>query len=176
MEFTRAEMSDFDEIRGLYHHLIDVMGSEKIGWKKGIYPSDEYLIESVGRGELYILRDRTIKAAVILNSERNEGYEGVNWHISCADNEVLTPHALAVSPECQGQGLGKRLVGEMINTAKNKGMRAVRLDILTGNDGAERLYRSAGFIYVCDREMYYEDTGTTKYSLFEYVLDKREHM
>lgn len=51
--------------------------NDKIGWKKGIYPSDDYLVRSLSDGELYKLTDDKMYACVILNSVGNEGYAGV---------------------------------------------------------------------------------------------------
>lgn len=48
-----------------------------IGWKKGIYPTDEFLRESLLRGELFTLEeDGQLYACTVLNSESNEGYAG----------------------------------------------------------------------------------------------------
>ncbi|MCI6303605.1 MAG: GNAT family N-acetyltransferase [Blautia sp.] len=41
------------------------------------------------------------------------GYVDVPWNIKCEADEVLIPHALAVSPDCQGKGIGKRVVKEI---------------------------------------------------------------
>ena len=37
----------------------------------------------------------------ILNSEHNDGYDGCPWSIDCDQKDVITPHALAVSPKFQ---------------------------------------------------------------------------
>ena len=51
-----------------------------------------------------------------------------------------------------------------------RGKKAVRLDILGTNAGAERLYTGMGFRFVQARTLFYEDTGWTEYRLFEYPL------
>lgn len=55
-------------------------------------------------------------------------------------DEVLIPHALAVSPSRQGCGVGKRIVEEILKYARLQGKKAVRLDILGTNSVAEKLY------------------------------------
>lgn len=43
--------------------------NDTIGWKKGVYPADDFLRESLERGELYLLtEDGALAASVILNS------------------------------------------------------------------------------------------------------------
>ncbi len=170
MVFQKAKAEVFADIRDFYWNLIEAMTeqNDKIGWKKGIYPADDFLQASLSNGELYTLREgNKLCACVILNSACNEGYAGIPWSINCSSEEVLVPHALAVAPEQQGQGIGRRIVSEILNLARLKNKKAVRLDILGTNTAAEKLYTSCGFRFVQAKTMYYEDTGWTEYKMFE---------
>ncbi len=171
--FQKAKESDFRLVRDFYWDLIDEMRSEndKIGWKKGIYPTDLFLKQSLSGEELYLLTDGgDLCACVILNSAANEGYEGMPWSIGCEAKDILIPHALAVSPRMQGQGIGARLVKEIINVAKAENKKAIRLDILGTNTAAERLYTKCGFQFVQAKPLFYEDTGWTEYKMYELNL------
>ena len=173
LTFERAGAEEFSAIRDFYWRLIDRMSGpeDHIGWRKGVYPSDAFLRESLDRGELYVLReDGTLRGSVILNSRCNEGYAGVAWGADCRAEEVLILHALAVDPERQGAGLGRRMVQEILALAKAKGKRAARLDILGGNLPAQRLYTRRGFRFAAAKPMFYEDTGWTEYEMYEYLL------
>lgn len=121
MRLQKASPANFFRIRAFYWDLIDEMQAEndKIGWKRGIYPADDFLKESLAKGELYIFQTgKTIEASVILNSQSNAGYEGVPWSLSCPEGAVLIPHALAVSPKQQGKGLGEQVVKGILAMAK----------------------------------------------------------
>lgn len=172
MIFEKANEEDYASVKNFYWKLIDEMQSEndKIGWKKGIYPSDDYLKRSLADGELYKLTDDKMYACVILNSVGNEGYAGVKWGIDCEENEVLIPHALAVAPSEQGQGIGTRLVNEIIRFARSEAKKAIRLDILGTNLLAEKLYTKCGFRFVEAKQLFYEDTGLTEYKMYEFEL------
>lgn len=173
MIFEKATLEDYGTIRNFYWKLIDEMQSEndKIGWKKGIYPSDDYLMHSLANGELYKLtNDDRMYACVILNSAGNEGYAGIKWGINCEENEVLIPHALAVAPSEQGQGIGTRLVNEIISFARSEAKKAIRLDILGTNLSAEKLYTKCGFRFIEAKQLFYEDTGLMEYKMYELVL------
>ena len=171
MDFQQAAQEEFFELREFYWALIDRMEQGTIGWKKGVYPSDDMLRTSLSRGEVYTLREAgTLCACVILNSACNDGYEGVLWSRACKPEEVLVPHALAVDPAMQGRGVGKRLVARLLELARADGKKAVRLDILGTNRAAEALYRRMGFSFVAEKRMFYEDTGWTEYRMFEYNL------
>lgn len=173
MLFKKANLEDFHRIKQFYWDLIDEMSdqNDKIGWKKGIYPTDSFLQESLGREELFVLeKERQLCASVILNSACNEGYAGVPWSIACDVDEILVPHALAVSPFRQGKGIGRYFKGEILKLAKAEKKKTVRLDILGTNTVAERLYTGCGFHFVQAKDLFYEDTGWTEYKMYERVL------
>jgi ribosomal protein S18 acetylase RimI-like enzyme len=50
-----------------------------------------------------------------------------------------------VSPEARGQGLGRRLLQELEQCARNLNLHTVRLDTNETLDEAIRLYRTAGY-------------------------------
>ena len=128
-------------------------------------------MSALENGELYTSTDgNAIAGCVILNSSCNEEYKNVCWKTNFFSNEILVLHALAVAYKYQGSGTGKKLVSEIINFARLAGKKALRLDILAKNAAARRLYTGAGFCFVQSKDMFYEDTGTTKYELYELVL------
>lgn len=173
MEFRRAESAELDRVRGFYWALIDIMegGEFDPGWRKGIYPSDAELRKSLDAGELYVLEDEgAIAAAVIINNEYNPGYEGLPWRVDAPPERVFMLHTLGVAPAMQGRGVAKRVVAECLATAREKGAECVRLDVLGGNEPAEKLYLAMGFYFVEAKTMYYEDTGWTEFRMFEYKL------
>ncbi|TBH21436.1 GNAT family N-acetyltransferase [Thermus thermamylovorans] len=52
---------------------------------------------------------------------------------------------IAVSPEAQGRGVGKALLGAFLDCLGHKGVRGVQLSTTRANAAARRLYRSLGF-------------------------------
>ena len=59
MIFQKAIIEEFENIKQFYWNLIDEMKDEndKIGWKKGIYPTDEFLIESLRKQQFFTLKE-----------------------------------------------------------------------------------------------------------------------
>lgn len=173
MRLRPAVAEEFEAVRDFYWELIDLMKdrTDSVGWKKGIYPTDRFLRESIEKKELFVLDGGNgFTACVVLNSRWNEGYEGVSWSVDCPDREVLVPHALAVRSSEQGRGIGKEVVRDIIELAGREGKRTVRLDVLAGNTAAKHLYTGLGFRYVQSKVMYYEDTGWTEFIMYEFVL------
>lgn len=75
-----------------------------------------------------------------------------------------------MSPALQGKGIGKIVVGYIIDLAKVEHKKAVRLDILSACKATECLYTGCGFQFVETKDMSYDDTGLARYSLFELNL------
>lgn len=120
---------------------------------------------------MYIaLLGNKIAAAMILNSKSAEGYEKINWGIAAEKNEVTIIHALGVMPDFTGKGFAKEMVREAIRISLSENKKALRLDVLSGNIPALRLYESLDFSLMGRIKLFYEDTGKCDFDLFEYVL------
>lgn len=61
---------------------------------------------------------------------------------------------LAVDPKHRGHGVGRALIERFIDTARQRGMEKLFLEMRDGNP-AERLYRAMGFEPVGRRRQYY---------------------
>ena len=70
---------------------------------------------------------------------------------------------IAVLPECRGRGMGRRLMTELMQYASNLGVSYMTLEVRAGNEKAQALYKSLGFIRVSVRKKYYEDNGEDAY-------------
>lgn len=163
---------DFIPVREFYFSLIEQMENAEfnLGWKKNIYPSQKFLQDSIRNEELFIALtdDGIIAASMVVNHQYNNGYNKIKWSVDADDSQVLVIHALGVRPDYSGKGIAKQMVRQVIDTAKKSGIKAFRLDILSGNIPAEKAYTKVGFEFRGAVKMFYEDTGWTEYKLFEY--------
>ncbi|WP_029895172.1 ribosomal protein S18-alanine N-acetyltransferase [Desulfohalovibrio reitneri] len=66
---------------------------------------------------------------------------------------------IAVREEHRGGGLGRHLLGGMLQTAKEMGIQSMLLEVRESNAPAVGLYSSFGFSRVGRRKGYYPDTG-----------------
>ena len=62
---------------------------------------------------------------------------------------------MAVDPDYQGQGLGRRLMNELISRVKALGVDSMTLEVRPSNTVAINLYTSLGFRSVGQRPKYY---------------------
>lgn len=66
---------------------------------------------------------------------------------------------IAVHPECQGQGIGERLLAEGLIAAAERGAETSMLEVRVGNAAAIKLYKKFGYHEVGIREKYYQNNN-----------------
>ena len=71
-------------------------------------------------------------------------------------------HTIGVDPAYQGQGIGRRMLAELLEHAADG---AVFLEVRTDNEAAIKLYESVGFLNVGIRKRYYRASGADAYTM-----------
>ncbi len=173
MIIKKAGLNRYQDVRALYHAVIDGIGdsTSSARWKKDVYPSPDYLCDSIRNGELFIAEEGgAIIGAMVLNHSCSAEYKKYAWPTEANDNEVTVIHALGIHPSYTNKGYAKRMVAFAVDYAKSSGQKVIRLDVLKGNIYAKKLYLGMGFRYLHTLPMFYEDTGLTDFELYEYPL------
>ena len=173
MLFRRAQPHEIDDVISFYYDVIDHITAteEHPKWKRNVYPDNDYLRSSVESGELYIALDGDrIVGGLIMNTFATDVYSDAPWGIDASPEEVNILHTLAVHPSLLQRGIGRFMLEEAKRTARDCGIKALRLDILRGNTPAFRLYESAGFRYVSTAAMTYKSLGLAEFDLYELIL------
>ncbi len=173
MEIKAATLEDYPRVRDFYYSLIDAMeeAEYKPGWERDVYPTREFLLDSIENSQLFYMElEEGIAACMVVNNKYNDGYKKVRWSVEAADDELFVVHALGVHPAYGGRGFAKMMVKYVIDLARKNKIKTIRLDVLGGNVPAERAYTKMGFQYLETLKMFYEDTGWTDYMVYELVL------
>ena len=172
MKLSKAANEDLESVITFYD---DVMKhTPEIGrfarWQKGKHPTTDGIRAYIEEGSMYVYKeDDAFVGAMALTLYQGKDYHAIEWSRQVADNEVAVLHILAVSPDCQGKGIGSEMIREAIRLARANGMKAVRLDALASNIPAHRLYKSLGFEFRGQQHLYTENTGWTDFYFFEHV-------
>ncbi len=95
------------------------------------------------------------------------GYAGL-WKI--VDEAHIT--TVAVHPDHQRHGFGRRLVVEILELAKDDGMICATLEVRAGNEPAIRLYESLGFRTAAVRKGYYPDNREDALVMWLHNMDR----
>lgn len=171
-EIIIAAPEDFPRVRAFYHSIIDEMQHLPWFpcWEKGIYPTDESLRGYLDRSEMRLMIiDGEIAAAAALGGRLDCGNE-VYWPSGATENECASVNMVAVHPRLGRQGLAKQMVAHLMDLARERGLRALRLDVVDINTPAKRLYTSLGFQYVSSETTVFDDGSSLNFELYECIL------
>lgn len=107
------------------------------------FPHDPWDVDRLDTPGGRIWCDAACRGFVLIRAVADEG-------------EVIS---VAVSPEHQGQGLGRQLLGHAITDLVPAGVTTLFLDVAVDNPSALALYRHLGFTEVGRRKGYYPRKG-----------------
>lgn len=98
------------------------------------------------------------------------GVPASRWYVVAEQGEVVVGYAglfavppeadvqtVAVAPEAQGGGVGRRLLDELVAEARRRGCPALLLEVAADNERAQALYEADGFETIARRSRYYPD-------------------
>lgn len=172
LDVRLATDKDYNEICELYNDLLDFMGpNNPQRWTKGVYPSNEFVESTINKKTMYIgILENEIVAAMVLDHHFTKGYETVDWDIDATDDDVISIHALCVKPKYARRGFATEMIKNAVVITRELGSKAMRLDVIDGHDGANKLYQSAGFVCKGEHKLVYESTDCTKFTMYEYIV------
>jgi ribosomal protein S18 acetylase RimI-like enzyme len=169
----RCEISDVDRISQFYQYVCEnTKNMERFGkWIYGLHPTKKQIECYIKSGFMHSFEESgEILGAVAITPFQGIEYQNTDWQIACHNNKVSVVHLLAVSPNHQGCGIARKIMCNVIELAKNNHSKAIRLDALSCNTPAHRLYQLIGFrkIGVCN--WYVDNVGDAEFYLFELLL------
>ena len=140
---TKAIQADFQELVNLYHTVADDMNARGLSqWHWGQYPNEDLIRGDLDHQTLYVAREEgRILLAVAIDTTPEEVYQSVNWLFGVKPGSF---HRLAVSPQAQGRGLGRKVLPEIFDILRSLGCDCLRCDTHIDNARALHLYESVG--------------------------------
>lgn len=93
------------------------------------------------------------------------GYGGL-W--LCVDEAHVTN--VAIRKDLRGQGLGRRLMVDLLERAKDQGMTCSTLEVRASNEAALKLYERLGYQRAALRKRYYPDNQEDAVVMWLYEL------
>ena len=174
INLRKAEIKESREILQFYQNIIrSIEGSEfRPKWGK-YYPNLEYIERSIENEELYIYTENgNVTASVVLNNRFDPEYEGINWNVDAQSDEITIIHTFAVDSNFTGKGIGKEIFNQIKENAIENYKKAIRVDIIDGNIGAQNVFEKFGFKYIDTVELFHKAVGLEKFHLYEIPLIK----
>ena len=172
MKLIQATKQDFERVAGFYRDAVARTAHMDVfaRWVYGKHPTDAMLRGYIESGALQIgEQDGSLVSAVAVTPQSSD-YHDTQWALPLADDEVAVVHLLCVFPDSQGKGIGRETMQQVIAHSRAAGKRAVRLDALTSNTPAHRLYESLGFCWRGQQRWHTDNVGWADFFLYELVL------
>ena len=116
--------------------------------ERQLFPHDSWTVEQFWQElaqETRVYRVAVIDGGVV-------GYAGA--FVLAPDSDVQT---IAVAEAAQGEGLGGRLLGNLVDEARGAGCTYMMLEVRADNAAAIALYERWGFATISTRPRYYPD-------------------
>ena len=119
------------------------------------YPAPENVEDDLAHEALFVMKDAAGKVIAAVSIERDEDVDALPcW------NPLLQPAGeiarLAVHPDCQNQGLARRMVAHTMQVLKERGYRSIHLLVNAQNVRAVRSYAFFRFDQVGECDMYHQ--------------------
>lgn len=144
----KAEEKDIREIVRNYDAILtrEEAGQVRIGWQRGVYPTEQTAREALEKGTLYVYEDsgRIVAAAKIDQTQVPE-YADCQWEYDAPDDEIMVLHTLVADPGCPRKGYGKAFVRFYEDYARQQGCKYLRMDTNAINEVARGMYKKLGY-------------------------------
>ncbi|MBQ2688270.1 MAG: GNAT family N-acetyltransferase [Clostridia bacterium] len=156
-----------DEVFKIYQHYVRVIESMQANgiyqWDN-LYPNPATIAADVSAGDLIVgENDGEIILTYAVNKECEEDYEACSWQYP--NEPFIVIHRLGVNPKYHRQGIAKSAMAFLENSAKEKGIRTIRLDTFCENFAGASFYEGIGF-----KTIGYAHWKKGKYQIMEKVL------
>ncbi|WP_029071157.1 GNAT family N-acetyltransferase [Kandleria vitulina] len=142
MNYRKATIQDLPSICTLIEDAKTLMRKQGIYQWNEYYPHKNDFEEDIKNNNLYLAEEDELLAVYSINEECDEDYNQFKW----STDHYCVLHRLCVSPNRQGNGIGKTVLSQIEKQAKDMGYDAIRLDVFSLNPYARRLYEKNGFI------------------------------
>ncbi len=113
---------------------------------QGEYPSREIIERDIAAGESYVCEhDGNVCAFCAIVGGAEPDYERIYEGEWKNQDEYISLHRVAVTPECKGIGVGAAFVGKAIEIAASRGISNIKCDTHRINTNMRRMLEKNGF-------------------------------
>lgn len=146
MNFRKAKNEEAGDILALYR---SVVGMPFCVWDD--YPGGPEIEGDLAAGTLFVLeQDNELLGAISIVPENEmDDFEG--WQVNEGAREFAR---VVIAPKHQGEGLSRLLLDGIWQEFTRLGVSAVHISVAKVNIPAQKLYRSFGFEFCGEKDMY----------------------
>jgi len=165
--FRLASEKDFELIFELYNKCSkDLIKRGIIQWDES-YPTKEQIKSNIENKTQYIYSNNNkIIGSFVLNEIEDEYWQKITWF----EDNFIGLHLLAIDPNLQNKGYGKKVIDFCEDYAKNNNYKSIHLDVFSKNKSALKLYQNRGYQKVGELRFEFKPKGNQQYFCYEKVL------
>ncbi|MBC8305638.1 MAG: GNAT family N-acetyltransferase [Pelagibacterales bacterium] len=149
MSIRQAIITDLDIVKKIAEACaIDMANYSIFQWNEK-YPSRDVFKNDIEAGALYVLEiNKKIVGCIMLSDVKDDSYKDVKWLTK--DFKNLYVHRLAVDPDYQKKGHGRKLMDFAESFAVANNFTSIRLDTFSLNHRNNKFYKSRGYTQLGD--------------------------
>lgn len=156
MIIKRLTTAHTKDVFNLLQHVAADMSAKGIQQWNSNYPTLEHVLGDIESDSLFAaFQGNEIIGVIAMDDKQSPEYTAIPWKYN--SGQIMVVHRLAVSPDHQGEGIGKYLMDYALETALENGYHSIRLDAYSKNERTLNFYRNRdyefrGEIYFAYRE------------------------
>jgi len=139
----KSNISDSQKILEAYILSTKSMLSNSIDQWHYNYPNIHNIEKDIALGISHVIEIEGRVGVIVLDESIDDQYNLLKWPYPSVKPLVI--HRLAVHPDLQGKGVGKRLCKFAEEVAQERGCDSIRLDAYSTNRASNQLYLSLGY-------------------------------
>ena len=160
-----ARQEDLDAVWALARRAVAWMNDQGNPQWGEDYPTRTLYQGDIARGELYAAwAGELLLGVACINTDQSPEYAQVDWAVS---GPAMVVHRMAVDPQVQGQGVGRRLLAYAEELARSRGLPVMHVDTYSQNHRMQHLFERQGF---CRRGEIHLHGRPLPYPCFEKIL------
>ncbi|MDE6101934.1 MAG: GNAT family N-acetyltransferase [Ruminococcus sp.] len=163
MNLRKAVQTDIDIIVELYRSVIGLNNSL---WTAD-YPTRQNAVSDFRNGNLYVLENNNIIIGACSVESESVFENTYFWKIN--DGTQCEISRIVISPEYQGNGYAKIMVGKLIEKLAENGCKSVHLFVVKSNVPAVEAYKRLNFDFSGEYSMFGHE-----YFAMEYIVNGKE--
>tara|TARA_B100000214_G_C23947508_1_gene618691 strand:+ start:1077 stop:1583 length:507 start_codon:yes stop_codon:yes gene_type:complete len=149
MKIRLAIMEDLNDVKKIAEACAIDMANYSIFQWNDKYPSREVFKKDIESGSLYVLEiNKKVIGCIALTDFKDAEYKDIKWINK--DSKNLYIHRLAVNPDFQKNGNGRKLMDFAESFAVENNFVSIRLDTFSLNHRNNKFYKSRGYTQLED--------------------------
>tara|TARA_Y200000002_G_scaffold77010_1_gene60552 strand:- start:1755 stop:2264 length:510 start_codon:yes stop_codon:yes gene_type:complete len=163
-----AVISNLDKVKEIAECCATDMINRNIFQWNEKYPSKKIFKKDIESNSLYLARiNKEIVGCIMLSENKDDVYKDIKW--LSEDNINLYVHRLAVHPQFQKKGIGRKMMDFAEDYAKLNNYESVRLDTFSKNERNNIFYKSRGYTKLGN--VYFPKQSRFPFHCYEKLID-----